>query len=92
MQNLTRLGVAAAGCLLSVGCGSAMAQFTPVTGTSSRTFCHKVEQEERKGRPHRAARYEDFASARFLAIAATIPTIDINPMDLPMESSRPKTW
>lgn len=35
--------------------------------------------------------YEDFASACFLAIAATMPTIDISPIDLPMESSGPKT-
>jgi hypothetical protein len=35
--------------------------------------------------------YAPSASARFFAIAATIPTIDISPMDLPMESSGPKT-
>lgn len=32
-----------------------------------------------------------FPSARRFAIADTIPTIPISPMDLPMESSRPKT-
>ncbi len=35
--------------------------------------------------------YAPCASACFFARAATIPTIDISPMDLPMESSRPKT-
>jgi hypothetical protein len=33
----------------------------------------------------------DAPSTRFFARFATIPTIPMSPMDLPMESSRPKT-
>jgi hypothetical protein len=58
----------------------------------SSTFRYKVEQGERNRAATQGRPYGDFASACFLAIAATIPTIDIKPMDLPMESSRPKTW
>jgi hypothetical protein len=35
--------------------------------------------------------YAPAPSARFFASFATIPTIPMSPMDLPMESSRPKT-
>src|SRR4029077_3490808 len=35
--------------------------------------------------------YAPWPSICFFAIAATMPTIDISPMDLPMESSEPKT-
>jgi hypothetical protein len=38
-----------------------------------------------------AARYAAAPSARFFARFATIPTMLMSPMDLPMESSRPKT-
>ena len=43
----------------------------------------KVSAYAHKGRPYRSARF---------ASAATMPTMLINPMDLPMESSLPKTW